>query len=125
MQRLWVWPVAPVIAAGAILLVGSEMPERLRFELNQSEFDRAVAELEDRQFEEGLIVRFEGLIGPYEISNITAVGDAVIFAHSTSDSRVHQGFIHAPNELPSTWGEVWSPTFTDLGDGWYAYHEFR
>ena len=123
MQRLWAWPVAPVITAGAILLVGSDMPERVRFEFSQSEFDRAVTELEDRQFAEGLLVRDPGPIGSYEICSITKVGDAVIFTEPCTDYYSVYGLIFAPDGPPSEWNEVWSPTVTDLGDDWYAFHD--
>jgi hypothetical protein len=121
---MWWLAVAPL---GGLLVVGMawrDLPLRVRWELAESDFARAVREAPPATgTNEWVAFDPPGQIGSYKVVRAFRVGDAVIFYESKGSLFDEAGFAYLPSgpfdELSTGWFEA--PTFSSLGDGWYTW----
>ncbi len=112
--------VPALVVIATVALCQSPLPLQLRFDASRSSFDAARVAFD--QHPESL--RVPDRIGSYDISTVEAFGPGTVFAVSNDLGLFNDaGFAYFP---PATTASLHSdqfesPTYVDLGGGWWAY----
>lgn len=123
-ERAWRWGVAPVMVIVSVALTVSDVPLRVRFELDRSEFDELVDELEPAgSIDEWISLDVPDRIGSYDITMGYQVGSNVILYERNGALFDDAGFAHLPDGPDQRLGNSGfeAPSFRSLGGDWYAW----
>lgn len=112
--------VPPLVLAGVIALCGANVPLHLRFDASRAAFDRWRAEETSRT------APMEGSsrVGLYEICSDDTVDVTVVLLDCAGSGLVDDsGFAYVPPGTTVDLGgaDRESPTYIDLGGGWWAW----
>jgi hypothetical protein len=112
--------VPPLVLVAVVALCAANVPLHLRFDASRAAFDASLA-VEGRSLDPTMGTE---RIGLYEICVDETEGVLVVYTDCAGSGLVdNSGFAYAP---PGTTmnldnGERESPTYTDLGGGWWAW----
>ncbi|MEZ5282505.1 MAG: hypothetical protein R2770_18760 [Acidimicrobiales bacterium] len=118
-QQAWRWGIAPAMVIASATLAVSDVPLRVRFELNRSDFDEIVEGLEP-----AAPLELPDRVGTYEITGGFRSGANVILYERNGGTLLNDGGFaylpHGPDDSLEN-DDFESPKFWSLGGGWYAW----
>lgn len=123
-RREWCWGIAPAMVISSVLLTASGVPLNVRFELNRSDFDEIVQDLEPAgSFNEWARLQVPDHVGSYEIDTAYQVGPNVILYEHNGAFLDDAGFAYLPEGPDERLGNggFEAPSFRRLRGDWYAW----
>ncbi len=120
----WRWCAAPLMVVLTGVLVVTDVPLRVRFELARDDFDRVVEDLPARgSFDAWAPLSVPDSVGGYEIVRAYQVGEMVILYEGEGLAFHDAGFAYLPSGPDDRLGNgsFEAPRFQSLGGRWYAW----